>query len=204
MFYVNDFDGLKFKGPLEKLEEWGQITRKNNIPTNYDKKDSPNFSSGKNQQAVSAYQKYLGHDKGMLEPLVHAYQIMSSPVDTIFLDAPITKAYNLIDNKSIKQLVVITEQRKVMGVLSERDILRRITIVNNEIQINQNILVSDVLNRKVICTHSISDIRRIAKVLATFHIDAIPVTEDEILIGLITRGDILRGFADNPKLNLYA
>jgi CBS domain-containing protein len=89
-------------------------------------------------------------------------------------------------------------------MLSDRDILKRINIVDNVVQANQDVLVSDVVNREIISTHSISDIRRIAKVLAHFHIDALPVVEDEVLIGVVTRGDILRGFADNPKLNLYA
>jgi CBS domain-containing protein len=32
-----------------------------------------------------------------------------------------------------------------------------------------------------------------------------PVTGDGgKLIGIVTRGDILRGFAENPKLNLWA
>jgi hypothetical protein len=28
MFYVSDIDGLKFKGPLEKLEKWRTVLRK--------------------------------------------------------------------------------------------------------------------------------------------------------------------------------
>lgn len=39
---------------------------------------------------------------------------------------------------------------------------------------------------------------------AHFHIDALPVVEDETLTGIVTRGNILRRFTENPKLNLYA
>ena len=69
---------------------------------------------------------------------------------------------------------------------------------------NSNIKKSEVIKKEVVATDSISDIRRVAKVLAYYHIDALPVIENKRLVGIVTRGDILRGFAENPKLNLWA
>lgn len=203
MFYVNDIKGLKFTGPLEELENWRKVSRKQNIQPHGKGSGSAIFPSKNNANAVAEYQKYVTGNN-MVEPLVHAHQIMSSPVLTILLETPLADAWYLLQKESVKQLIVTTEQRKVLGMLSDRDILRRINVIGNTVEATSDLFVSDVVNREIISTHSISDIRRIAKVLAQFHIDALPVVEDEILIGLITRGDILRGFADNPKLNLYA
>ena len=208
MFYVNDISGLKFTGPLEELENWGKVSRKQNIPPPKKESDFSTFLNGNNAHAVAEYQKYVAGNNvtgnNTVEPLVHAHQIMSSPVLTILLDTPLTDAWLLLQKESVKQLIVTTDQRKVLGMLSDRDILRRINVINNTVQTTEELSVSDVVNREIISTHSISDIRRIAKVFAQFHIDALPVVEEEILIGLVTRGDILRGFAANPKLNLYA
>ena len=203
MFFVNDIRGLKFTGPLEELETWGKVSRKQNIPPQEKESSFSTFLNGTNAHVVAEYQKYVTGNN-MVEPLVHAHQIMSSPVLTILLDTPLTDAWLLLQKESIKQLIVTTDQRKVLGMLSDRDILKRINVIDNTVQTTQELSVSDVVNREIISTHSISDIRRIAKVLAQFHIDALPVVEEELLIGLITRGDILRGFAANPKLNLYA
>ena len=203
MFYVNDIRGLKFTGPLEELEKWGKVSRKQNIPPQKKESEFSTFLNGNNAHAVAEYQKYVTGNN-MVEPLVHAHQIMSSPVLTILLDTPLTDAWLLLQKESVKQLIVTTDQRKVLGMLSDRDILKRINVIDNTVQTTLELSVSDVVNREIISTHSISDIRRIAKVLAQFHIDALPVVEDEILIGIVTRGDILRGFAANPKLNLYA
>ena len=203
MFYVNDIRGLKFTGPLEELEKWDKVSRKKNIPPLQKESGFSSFSSGKSDHAIDEYQKYVTGNN-MVEPLVHAHQIMSSPVLTILLDTPLTDAWLLLQKESIKQLIVTTNKRKVLGMLSDRDILKRINVIDNTVQTTLELSVSDVVNREIISTHSISDIRRIAKVLAQFHIDALPVVEDEILIGIVTRGDILRGFAANPKLNLYA
>lgn len=204
MFYVNDVDGVKFTGPLEELERWGKIARRQKVPALEGEKKSLDAGSGGNTGALAAYQKYLTGDKGMIEPLVHAHQIMSSPVLTILLGTPLIDAWNILEQESVRQLIVTTPERKVLGMLSERDILKRINVVDGVAVVSPELAVDDVVNREIISTHSISDIRRMAKVLAQFHIDALPVVEDEVLIGIVTRGDILRGFAANPKLNLYA
>jgi len=204
MFYVNDIEGLKFTGPLEELEQWSKVSRKKKVPALGGEERSSSFASGSNTGAVAAYQKYIAGENNMVEPLVHAHQIMSSPVRTILLGTSLIEAWNMLGKDAVKQLIVTTEQRKVLGMLSDRDILKRLNVIDNVVQVNQDLSVSDVVNREIISTHSISDIRRIAKVLAQFHIDALPVVEDEVLIGIVTRGDILRGFAENPKLNLYA
>lgn len=204
MFYVNDIDGLKFTGPLEELEQWRKVSRRVKVPAQGGEERSPDFSSGSNAGAITAYQKYLSNDDGMIEPLVHAYQIMSTPVTTILPGTSLLDAWNMLEEESVRQLIVTTEQRKVLGMLSERDILKRINVVDGVVQVESDLSVTDVLSKEIISTHSISDIRRIARVLAQFHIDAMPVVEEELLIGIVTRGDILRGFAANPKLNLYA
>ena len=203
MFYVNDINGLKFTGPLEELENWGKVSRKQKVQPLEKDSDFSTFPREQGTHATAAYQKYVT-DNNMVEPLVHAHQIMSAPALTIHLETSLTDAWWLLQKESVKQLIVTTDQRKVLGMLSDRDILKRINVIDNTVQTTREFSVSDVVNREIISTHSISDIRRIAKVLAQFHIDALPVVENEILIGIVTRGDILRGFATNPKLNLYA
>ena len=140
----------------------------------------------------------------MVEPLVHVHQIMSSPAVTILPDALLTDAWLLLQELSIRQVVVATEKREIIGILSDRDILRWINIAVNKMVVDQGLLVDDVTDKEFVSTDSISDIRRVARVLAHFHIDAMPVLTDERLVGIVTRGDILRGFAANPKLNLWA
>jgi CBS domain-containing protein len=204
MFYIHDFDGVRFQGPLEKLVQWGNVNRKQNVRSLRDNEQSPDFRTGSDTRAIADYQKQLSRHESMVEPLIHAHQIMSSPVLTVQLTTLLVDAHTLLQQESIKQLVVTNDQRRVLGMLSERNILERINIIDNVVQDIHNIPVGEIIDRKVISSHSISDIRRIAKVLAKFHIDALPVIEDDVLIGIVTRGDILRGFAENPKLNLYA
>lgn len=203
MFYVHDIEGLKFKGPLEELEKWRNVTRKQHIQPLGEKKSSRPSPEGSGSQAVAAYEKIISRDN-MVEPLVHVHQIMSSPASTIHHEMPLTDAWWTMQKETIRQLVVTTDRKNVVGMLSDRDILQRINVIDNKIQVAQELIVSEVIKPDIMTTDSMSDIRRVAKVLAYYHIDALPVLEKERLVGIVTRGDILRGFAENPKLNLWA
>jgi len=202
MFYVYDIEGLAFRGPLEELEQWRSVARKKIKPLKEEKGSLPSPETPE-AKVVAAYQKIISRDN-MVEPLVHIHQIMTSPVSTIHLDTPLTDAWRLLKEVTIRQFVVTTDQKKVIGMLSDRDILKRINVVGDEVEVDQELIVNEVIKREIITTDSMSDIRRVARVLAYYHIDALPVLEEERLVGIVTRGDILRGFAENPRLNLWA
>ncbi len=203
MFYVYDIEGLRFQGPLEELEQWRTVARKITIPPLKEEKRSSPSPEGPGAQAIAAYQKIISGDN-MVEPLVHTHQIMSFPVSTIHHDIPLADAWWMLKEGTIRQLVVTTDQQKVVGMLSDRDILQRINIVNDQVEVDHELVVNEVINQEIITTDSMSDIRRVARVLAYYHIDALPVLDQARLVGIVTRGDILRGFAENPKLNLWA
>ncbi len=204
MFYVHDIDGLKFKGPLEELEKWRSVARKQHIqPLTEKKRSPPSPEEREAQEALKTYRK-VASKENMVEPLVHVHQIMSSPVSTIHHEMPLTEAWWMMQKKRVRQLVVTSDVKKVVGMLSDRDLLQRINVIDNKIQVADELAVNEVIKPDIMTTDSMSDIRRVAKVLAYYHIDALPVLEKEKLVGIVTRGDILRGFAENPKLNLWA
>jgi CBS domain-containing protein len=142
--------------------------------------------------------------ESLVEPLVHISQIMSSPVSTIGKDISLYAAWRQLQNDGIRQLVVTTKSKHVLGVLSDREILKYMNIINDEVETDRVIPVVDVLQTTTVTTDADSDIRKVARIMASLHIDAMPVVEQDRLVGIVTRGDILRGFAEHPKLNLWA
>lgn len=203
MFYVHDTDGIQFRGPLEELERNRRIEQSRSLqPLKRDGAFSEYIDNAR-ANAATTYRQMINHDS-MVEPLVHIYQIMSSPVSTIRVDVSLVDAWLMLRQGRIRQLVVTTQKRRVIGILADRDILRYINVVEDHVYMDQHMQVSNIMPGEVITTDSMSDIRRVAKVMVQFHVDAMPVVENEKLVGIVTRGDILRGFADNPKLNLWA
>lgn len=209
MFYVYDLDGMRFRGPMEALEQQRKVNRRAAVPPV--KREGPTPAFGEEEQgtpvgspAVEAYRQAMGR-QDMVEQLVHIYQIMSTPVSTIEGDVPLLEAWRTLGRTGIRQLVVVSERNQVTGMLSDRDILQRINVIDGDVEVDIRLRVADAMQKEVISTDSISDIRRVARVMAFYHMDALPVTKDDgRLVGIVTRGDILRNFAKNPRLNLWA
>lgn len=209
MFYVYDLDGLRFRGPMEALERERRVERRAPVPplksggrtTPFAEQETP---SPPGNPAIAAYLQTINRES-MVEQLVHIYQIMSNPVSTIDGEMPLLEAWRTLGRAGIRQLVVISERNQVAGMLSDRDILKRINVIDDEVEVDVALRVADVMQREVITTDGMSDIRRVARVMAFYHAEAIPVTRDDgRLVGIVTRGDILRNFAENPRLNLWA
>lgn len=202
MFYLYDIEGLQFRGSLEALEQARTVSQTQPTkPLKFEDQLSRQPYSP-SSQAVKAYQDVVRQEQ-MVEPLLHIYQIMSSPVSTITKDIPLHDAWRMLTAGNIRQLVVTKGNDNVIGILSDRDILRHINVGGNDINTHHNMTVNTAIHQEVLTTDAMSDIRRVARVMAFYHTDAIPVTENDRLIGIVTRGDILRGFAENPKLNLW-
>jgi len=57
----------------------------------------------------------------------------------------------------------------------------------------------------VVCADPVTDIRRIAHVLIETGLTALPVVnESQKLLGMVSRGDILRAAVADPPLSLWA
>lgn len=204
MFYVNSIEGPQFRGTMEALE---QSRRAEKIRAAKQTRFEDHQWSGTERTALtnaaSAYQKMINREN-MIEPLVHIYQIMSTPASTIDPFISIIDAWKRLRKEEIRQLLVVNEKQEVVGMLSDRDILQYLNVIDGQISVESDLSAADVIAREVVSTDSMSDIRRVARVMAFFHLDAMPVLQDGRLSGIVTRGDILRGFAENPKLNLWA
>lgn len=207
MFYVYGHDGLRFKGSMEDLERNLKVKKGHGVRLLSQKEQAPRFSldlvRGKNVKAVEAYRQ-SDNRKAMLEPLVQIRQIMSSPVSTIGGNIYLYHAWAILKGSNIRQLVVTSAKKEVLGVLSDRDLLGHVNVIEEDVVISRDLVVTEILSPETYTTDASSDIRRVARVMAYYHLDAMPVMEDEQLVGIVTRGDILRGFAKNPKLNLWA
>ena len=203
MFYVYDLDGLRFKGPMEALERQRRVDRRAPVTPLREGEEPFPFATRQGNEAIAAYRQATMKEN-MVEPLVHIYQIMNSPAATVHGDAPLFDAWLQLTREAIRQLVVVSDREEVVGLLSDRDILRRINVVGEEVEMDRTLTVEEVMQKETISTDSMSDIRRVAKVMAYYHVDAMPVIrEGGQLVGVVTRGDILRGFAENPRLNLW-
>lgn len=95
-------------------------------------------------------------------------------------------------------LPVVDAEMRVIGILSERDLLRH--LLTNYLgdaaamrtPIPSGRIVRDVMNRQVLCVSAEQPLAEVAALMANKDVDRVPVVRDGKLVGFLTRGDIVR------------
>jgi len=112
-----------------------------------------------------------------------AFVLESDDIDTAYLSMRSVNARHL----------PVIRDNKVVGVLSDRDILLHAKVGKSGRITVPKKLVSDVMTKEVIVCHVNDSIESIAEVMLEKHIDCLPVVNDDgELAGIITSTDLLR------------
>ena len=109
---------------------------------------------------------------------------MSSDVITVSPDTTAAEARDLFRTNGIEHLVV-TETKRVVGVLSAHDLLKAET----------DDVVADLMSREVSTIAPSETLRHAAAQMSGSAVGCLPVVEDGTLVGIITTDDILRMLA---------
>lgn len=111
----------------------------------------------------------------------------SSTVHTIRPGATVLEAIHLMNDRGIGALVV-TDDDRVVGMFTERDVLRR--VVGSE-RSPGDMFVAEVMTESVVCTGPREDVDEVRTVLKNRRIRHLPVCNDDgALLGLISIGDL--------------
>ena len=95
----------------------------------------------------------------------------------------------------------VTEQDKVVGMISRKDILPLITSFDLDCSSLEQIrrtcsnYVGDYMQSQVITVQPVEAVEKCALIMTDNSINRLPVVEDDKLIGIVTRGDILKALA---------
>jgi len=134
------------------------------------------------QEVIDKIKKEL---KSSFVPVLKAKHIMSSPVRTILSFETVERAHELMFQTGHSGLPVISDN-KLVGIVTKKDIEKAMKhgLKNAPVKaiMSTNLKVADVET-------SLNQVRRI---MAEADIGRIPVLKDGILVGIITRTDLLR------------
>lgn len=207
MFYVHGIGGQTFSGPLEQLERVNGLTRLRRVrPVAQDGDETSLIDAVvpyRQDAAVRAYRQMVSPelDRG---PLYHAHQVMSRPVILVADDCAVAQAWRTLRDQHIHQAPVVDERQRLVGIVSERDLLTAIDVEGDQILAARQRLVRDVMTTPVVAAAPVTDIRRIAAVMLDKGVDGVPVVNEVgHIIGFVSRSDILRAVVTDPPVSLW-
>lgn len=107
---------------------------------------------------------------------------------SITSDATVYDALCLLADKNIGALVVV-DDGKVCGIVSERDYARKITLLGRD---SLDTKVSEIMTREVTTITRERTVSECMETITERHIRHLPVVENDELVGLISVGDIVK------------
>jgi acetoin utilization protein AcuB len=131
---------------------------------------------------------------------MNVVDIMTEDPKTISPQATLYQAIQLMEDNNFMHLPVLSRQKHLVGVISDRDCRRAINspyILRERWQddelINQ-LVVRSVMSPAPIIIEPYAPATEAARLMLTHNIGCLPVMRAETLIGIVTRSDILAAF----------
>lgn len=160
---------------------------------------------GQQRDAAQAYQSVKQVPR--VPAVVLAEQIMTSPVVTLDSQATIDKALTLFRASQFRHLPIVSSADVLVGIVSERDILRHLAgVTENYQQLAQHHrgeCAVQVMKSPVLTASGDTDVRYIAHLFVEQRIGALPIVTDGAIIGIITRTDVLKAVMRHFVLELW-
>lgn len=153
--------------------------------------------------AAAAYAKMLRRATDR-DPVRHAWQAMSRDVLALHPQDTVAEAWRSLAARRLRQAPVLDAYGRVTGLVGERDLLTVLDLKEGQVVGGIGRTVAEVMVTPVVCADPVTDIRRIARVLLDTGLTAVPVVDASgDLLGIVSRGDILRTAVADPPLSLW-
>lgn len=147
---------------------------------------------------------------------ITAKEIMESDVVTISEDASVQELAALLAKKKISGAPVVDDQKRVVGIVSEGDLVSQDADIHfpHYIELLGNIIylesvkkyeerlekagassVRDIMTSDVVTVQMDANLNEIATLITERQVNRLPVLDGDILVGIITRADVVRAMA---------
>ncbi len=143
-------------------------------------------------------------------------EIMTAPVITVKPDTTVRELADILAQNKISGVPVVDAQDRVVGMVSEADIILQDADLHFPyyIQFLESVIylqsvhkfeerfrkafgskVSEIMTEDVVSVTADESVRDVATLMADRDVNRLPVTENGRLVGIVTRGDIVRAIA---------
>lgn len=122
-------------------------------------------------------------------------KIMVKEVKTVPMDTSVQKAVEIMNKNRINCLVV-TYDKRVAGILTERDLLERVLEKGKD---PKETKVSEIMTRQVLVGKPTMDLVEASNFMFEKNVKKLPIMEKNRLVGIVTLTDIARATCVDEK-----
>jgi CBS domain-containing protein len=143
---------------------------------------------------------------------MNAKTIMVTPVITVKPDTPMRDVVTLFARHRISGVPVVNDANDLVGIVTDGDVMKYIQkreplyvdtlmmvmVLQDSEELRNKVLrllrlpVQEVMTRKVIAVPEDYGVADIARILSSRKIKKVPVVRGKTLVGIISRGDVIR------------
>ncbi len=203
MFAIYNNGSVSFRSTSDNLYTLKNIDEVDKTRLQSDVGTITDFSGDRNdQKALAKYKKMAKIEQE--DNIYHVEDIMTKDCLYIEKNRSLSEAYDLLKDYQISQIPVISENKKIDSMVSKKFILDMIVDDLDNPRYVMEKKLNDFFLPEVITTDPFSDIRRVAKVMIDFKLDAIPVvTQYGDLVGIVSKTDIIKALSSFTNFKLW-
>jgi CBS domain-containing protein len=211
MFAVYNNGSVQFRSTsdnlynLDKVDKSAQSRHKPDDDIYYSFDDLLNTKHQNKQinNAISSYKEVSTLDTN--ERVYYVKDIMTKDFISIDSKDTLYDAYSILKEKQISQIPIVTYGNQIMSMISKKIILNLILEDFDSGKLTMGKKLDEIYLPEVITTDPMNDIRKVAKVMIKYRIDAIPIVDKKnTLIGIVSKTDIIQAISHIPNFQLWA
>ncbi len=156
------------------------------------------------------------------EPDMNASDIMTKTVITGMPETTVKKAAELMSQHQISAIPVLDKNSRIVGIVSEGDLMRRVegaknparswwlSLFSEETTSARDFVhergqhLKDIMTTQLTTVTPDTPVGQIARLLETKHIKRVPVVENGTLVGIVSRANLLQALAAQPSVHIRA
>jgi len=131
------------------------------------------------------------HKKRTLE----AQDIMTKEVFTLKEDDSVSLFAELADLEKIRHVPVVNNKNEVVGLLTHRDFFDILTQKFIDASGERKVKISDIMKKEVKTISKDESLMNVARTMHENNYGCLPITENNLLVGIITANDFLKYFS---------
>ena len=120
-------------------------------------------------------------------------QKKGSNVWTIKPDAIVYRALEMMNDKGVGALVVVNDEGKVEGIITERDYARKVIL---QVRSSKETYVKEIMTKELLVVNPSTTIEECMGIMTEKRIRHLPVMEGDKLVGIISIGDVLKAIIE--------